>query len=279
MKHDDQWSDSRLRELAVRQLADYDRVQPGTMFAESLTPGVADAYRLQTAVAELRIARGERTIGYKVGCTSPAIRKQLGIDHSISGRLFATECHPDASRLSRQQFENLAIEGELAVELSRAPLPDDFATDGIPVCVSRIFPVIELHNHVIRGDVPSAGELIANNAIHAGFVLGQGVLPKQVSLVEDQLSLQILANDASKPGHLGLINTGCEGLQLIHTIRSSLQWLQAHTNRIGVQLKSGDIVLTGSIPELIPIRVDCQIQVMTKQFGSVDVEFHSDDDR
>ena len=187
------------------------------------------------------------------------------MDHCITGRLYDSECHPAGSKLSRQQFANLAIEGELAVELSRTPIPDDFNAAAIPACVSRIFPVIELHNHVIRGDVPSAGELIANNAIHAGFVQGDGVLAGQVSGVEDQLSLKIFSD--------GEVIAACEGIQLIQTIRSSLQWLLAHTNQIGEQLKAGQIVLTGSIPKLIPVSENCQIKVVTKPFGSVDVEF------
>ncbi len=265
MEHNNLLSDSFIRELAVRQLADYDTCQPGTLFAEELKLCVIDAYRLQSAVAQMRIARGERTIGYKVGCTSPTIRKQLGIDHSITGRLYESECYPSRSVLSRQQFANLAIEGELAVELSRTPIPEDFNSSAIPACVSRVFPVIELHNHVIRGESPSAGELIANNAIHAGFVQGGGILSGQVTDVEDEPWLQIFADDE--------LIAACKGIQLIRTIRSSLRWLLTHTNQIGEQLQAGQIVLTGSIPQLVPVRENCQIKVVTHPFDSVDVEF------
>lgn len=259
------FSAARISELAVRQLTDYDKCQPGTMFANDFNMSVADAYRLQTAVAELRVARGERVIGYKVGCTSHTIREQLGIDHCITGQLYDSECHPAASKLSRQQFANLAIEGELAVELCRRPVSGDFSTAAIPACVSRVFPVIELHNHVIRGDVPLAGEVIANNAIHAGFVMGDVVLPAKVTSPEHHLSLKIFADDA--------LIAECEGIQLVQTISSSLQWLLANTHQSGEQLKAGQIVLTGSIPKLIPIRENCRIKVVTQPFGSVDANF------
>ena len=36
-----------------------------------------------------------------------------------------------------------------AVELSREPTEDDFSGDGIPACVARVIPVIELHHFVI----------------------------------------------------------------------------------------------------------------------------------
>jgi hypothetical protein len=79
---------SQIRRWASRQLADYDACHPGTLFAEPLVLEASQAYALQSAVAELRRRRGERIIGYKVGCTSPTIRAQLGIDHCVTGRLY-----------------------------------------------------------------------------------------------------------------------------------------------------------------------------------------------
>ena len=136
--------------LALRQLEDYDLGRPGTLFAGGIELSVDQAYALQTAVVHLRCKRGEKVIGYKVGCTSPAIRSQLGIDHCIMGRLFDTEQHPSGTSVSGNAYAGLACEGELAIELSRPPNPRDFQTKGLPDCVSRVFPVIELHQYVIR---------------------------------------------------------------------------------------------------------------------------------
>ena len=76
--------------LAARQLEDYDTHQPGTLFAEGCVLNVQQAYELQNAVAKLRFQRGERLIGYKVGCTSSAIQEQLKISHRVRGFLFDT---------------------------------------------------------------------------------------------------------------------------------------------------------------------------------------------
>lgn len=265
MNSNDQFCDSHIVDLAIRQLADYDACDPGTLFAEGLEIGISDAYRLQSAVVDLRIARGERTVGFKVGCTSPTIREQLGIAHSISGRLYEAERHPDSAKLSRGQFENLAIEGELALELSRTPVIDDFQVGTIPACVRRVFPVVELHNHVIRGKKTSAGELIANNAIHAGFVCGEGIPAEQVDRADEELSLEIFAGDR--------LIAGCEGVGLVQSIHSSLRWLLDHAAIIGQSIEADDIVLTGSIPALIPVGENCDIKVATQPFGDVTVEF------
>ena len=95
---------SKIGGWASRQLADYDARRPGSVFAEGVVLSVAQGYGLQAAVAELRRRRGERIIGYKVGCTSPRIRAQLGIDHCVTGRLYATEQH--VSGVEEHRLEN-----------------------------------------------------------------------------------------------------------------------------------------------------------------------------
>lgn len=171
---------SKMAQWAARQLADFDARAPGSIFAEGVTLSVAEGYALQGAVAMLREARGDRVVGYKVGCTSPTIRELLGIDHCVTGRLFDSERHASGAVLSRGDFAKLAIEGELAVELTREPRAEDFVEGRLPACVGRVFAVVELHHHVIRGAKVTAGELIAHNAIHGGFVVGDGVEGKSV---------------------------------------------------------------------------------------------------
>src|SRR3954462_585341 len=66
-----------LQELARRMLADFDARTPSQLFAEPLDLTTVQAYALQAEIARLRDERGETVIGYKVGCTSPAVQQQL----------------------------------------------------------------------------------------------------------------------------------------------------------------------------------------------------------
>ena len=80
--------------LARRMLADFDARTPGESSAGPIELTTDQAYALQTAVARLRADRGEKIIGYKVGCISTAIQAQLGVDGPIFGRLFETDDWP-----------------------------------------------------------------------------------------------------------------------------------------------------------------------------------------
>ena len=259
-----------LPEFAKRQLSDYDSNQPGTIFSEGITLGVEQAYQLQHAVSQLRIERGEILVGFKVGCTSPVIRKQLGIDHCIFGRLYESEKFRTVSTLSRKSYCNLAIEGELAVELSCAPTRDHFAKGEVPSCIKRIFPVIELHNHIVRGKEPSASELVANNAIHAGIVAGKGITSEESSFGEFTSASPTLSIHADE---------NCveqyNGPLLLETISTSLFWLMEELKKQHLSLASGQIVLTGSLPSLIPVTGNCKITVNAPPFGKVEANFTS----
>ena len=163
-----------LQRAARLWLDDYDRRGPGQTLREvpALTP--SEAYEFQGGVARLRERRGEALVGFKVGCTSRPIREQLGIDGPIFGRLFDTECHRSGVRLSYARYANLAVEGELAVRLSRdldgaLPLSDEDCAGAI----EAVFPVIELHHFALPGAGPPGPELIAHNGMQAGFVLGE----------------------------------------------------------------------------------------------------------
>ena len=259
-------SEQQIAEWAEQQLADYDARTPGSLFAKGLTLSVEEGYAVQSAVAALRTARGERVIGYKVGCTSPTIRRQLGIDHCVSGRLFDSEQYTDGVTLSREQFANPAVEGELAIELLRSPRPEDFETDQIPPCVACVYPVIELHHRVMRGSEPTAGELIAHNAINGGAVAGAGVPRRSIEFAElREASLRIFMDDVLVDEY--------SGPALVDTIRSSLAWLNSVVQERGDQLCAGQIVLTGSIPGLHSITEACDIRIDASPFGSVHMTF------
>jgi 2-keto-4-pentenoate hydratase len=222
-------------------LADYDARTPCELFAGPIDLTSRQAYALQAEFARLREARGERVIGYKLGCTSPAVREQLRIGEPIFARLFDSECHDSGARLSHASYANLAVEGELALRLAR-DLPA--STPHSEKCLDAIesfFPVIELHHYVIRSTQPCVQELIASNGMHAGFVLAER--PHGRRLVNPQ-NLTVLLN-GEKVGAIDEPWTMSEPV-------ASVRWLAARLWESGLGLARGQVILTGSPLPLYP---------------------------
>ncbi len=253
-------SSLNLAALARRQLSDYDAISPGNIFGEGIVLDEAAAYRLQSHVAQLRSERGERVIGYKVGCTSPAIQRQLGIDHGVFGRLFANEQHASGVKLSAARYDHLAIEGELAVRLAVDLKPDDGLNEMLDGYFGDVFPVIELHHYVIRGPAATAGELIANNGMHAGFVAPEAVSP-DISAIQGEMLILVDGQIADR----------CDAGRLQETVTSSLRWLANTLPKHDNRLRAGHVVLTGSCCRLIPIEPPCHV-VVESAWGSVEAE-------
>ncbi|MDH3662179.1 MAG: hypothetical protein OEU92_19480 [Alphaproteobacteria bacterium] len=251
-----------LNALARRMLADYDAVDPGTVFAEGLRLSIPDAWRLQTAVAALREQRGETAVGYKIGCVCAGNQKMMGLTHPVWGRLWSSEQHKDGVALKKADFANLALEAEFAFTLKRDVDPEKASPGELVAAVGAVYPVIELHNLMLRSDPPRGHELIANNGILAGVVRGRGVSNPNTPLTTD----------------LALIFDGgtvdfWSSLRWPDDILSAIGWLAEKRAEAGVRLEKGDVILTGAFGPPIPLENKTRVDVTSSAFGSVSATF------
>jgi 2-keto-4-pentenoate hydratase len=235
-------------------LADYDAGRPNALFAERdrdwLT--LEDAYALQRAVAALRRARGERCLGYKVGCVSPTIQKQLGLHQPVRGYLWASERHESGTCLKADRYVHLAIEGELALQLRHVP-SSRMREEELLGCIERCFPVLELHQAVFRGPVPTSQELVAGNAMHAGFVVpAGGALAGPATTVERDVD-QLLCGEIRVELDGQSVETGFVN-ELPGGPLGSLRWLVTVLEQDRQTLRPDALVLTGSPGRLLPVR-------------------------
>jgi 2-keto-4-pentenoate hydratase len=243
-----------LHEIARRILADYDARTPGRLFTEPVEFTTEQAYALQAEVARLREERGEKVIGYKVGCTSRVIQTQLDIDEPIWARVFDTGCFQDGARLAFSHFANLAVEGELAVRLGQDVSASSVGVDQCRTAIASVFPVIELHHYVLRSAQPSLVELIAGGGMHAGFVLAE----HEAELC-DLNSLSVWIDDE----RVGLVS----GAEVVELALGSVRWLAYRLAEKGLTLARGQFVLTGSLLPLYPLRPGSKVVAALSPLG------------
>jgi 2-keto-4-pentenoate hydratase len=248
--------DSDIGEIARRQLADYDAHRPGRIFEDlSFRLSIDEAYAVQSQTAQLRVARGETIGGYKIGCLSEAIRRQLNVDRPVFGRLFTHEFFRSDCRLAAADYDGLAIEGELAVRLAQ-DIPDASRVSGDPAqFIAAAFVTIELHNHVFRAPAKTAQELIANNAFHAGVVL---------PLVEPRLASHSFSEPISVCRNGEALGTAIPALST-ESVLSAIRQIARFAGR----LRKGQILLTGSPLPLYRVFPGDEIEVSGPGTGRV----------
>ena len=219
-----------------------------------------DAYTVQNELVQIRHGSGNPQIGYKVGCTSRQIQEQLGIHQPIFGRLFLQDRHESPQTIDRADFDGLAIEGELAVQLACDPRDLSDSRSKLEQSINHIFPVIELHHTGSPTALLSTAVLVANNAIHAGFV--------QSSTRQE--------TPATKPQSMSIhFDRNCVSTipveKLEHTIFDSLVWLRRELLSIddSPRLKPPVTVLCGSVAELFRVEEPVDIRVEFSEHSAV----------
>lgn len=254
MTTDSIMTNSEVQTLARRQLHDYDARKPGMVFAEpTFHLALDDAYLVQIETAQLRILRGETVAGYKIGCVSAAVRRQLGTEHAVFGHLFASEIRASPAKLSADEFCCLAIEGELALILDDDIDDIDELRKHPMRFVRSVFPVIELHHYIFRGPSPSAAEIVANNALQAGIVVPAA---RATAGTADLLDVTVTISDRVE--ETATVNP----LETVHELASRLA-------AFGIKPRAGEILLTGSPLPLYPVVQDDGIQVQCRGVAAV----------
>lgn len=252
-----------LHRMALGLLKDLDALTPGRTLAGPVSLTIDQAYDLQSTVSRLREQRGEKVIGYKIGCTSRTIQKQLGVEGPIFGRIFDTGWFRSPARISHGCFGNLAVEAELALRLGKDLSGTSVSEQECRDAIEAIFPVIELHHYVIPETWAAGTWLIASNGIHAGFVSAAAEQP--CGGVTFAHSLSICINEIE-------VGSVADSHSLLRRPLDSLRWLAGGLAQLGVRLRKGHVILTGSPLELYPAAPGSRIVVEAPPLGTIGVE-------
>ena len=253
---------SQIDTYAQKILDDYDAVNPSTIFKDKIRMSNEDAHLIQSAVAALRIKRGEEVIGYKIGCISKKTQNKMGFTQPAWGRLWKNELHSNGSILKKINYANPAMEAEFGIILNRDINPNSASFKYILESIETIHPIIEIHNLVYNGEPPYGAELLANNAIHAGVVIGDPIKEKMSLHITD---LQLIFDNE-------VIDTWSDK-KWPNDMLSELEWLIREQSKIGNILKKGDLILTGAYGLPIPIDDKEVIEVKSSLFGNVTASF------
>jgi 2-oxo-3-hexenedioate decarboxylase/2-keto-4-pentenoate hydratase len=200
-----------------------------------------ESYAVQEAL-QARLAAAHGAVGgYKVALTSPAMRHLLRVEEPFAGAIFAGTIGASPAVVRAGDFVRLGIECELAVQLARdlpaAGAPYDRASVGraVGACMAAFELVDDRNADYGNLDAPSC---IADNGWNAGVVLGPPLADWRA------LDLTKAAGRLRLNGRLA--GSGRTGDVMGHPFEA-LAWLANHAARRGLGLKSGQLVMTGSI--------------------------------
>ena len=249
--------------FANKILEDYDANNPGTIFKTDIKLSNEDALLIQSKVTKLRIDRGEKIIGYKIGCVSKETQKKMGFTQPAMGTLWRDELFESGVELNKKDYSNPAMEAEFGVKLNRNIDPNLVSFDYILKSIESIYPLIEIHNLVFSGKEPHGAELLATNALHAGVILG----PETKITNDNKISDLKLIYDNE------IVDMWTDK-KWPYDMLTEVEWLVKEQFKINNILKKDDLILIGAYGFPVPINNNTLIQVTSSEFGNVEAKFN-----
>ena len=257
-----QFSKKELDLYSNKILEDYDTRNPSLIFKDKIKITNEDALLIQSNVAQLREKRGEEIIGYKIGCVSKDTQKKMGFTQPAYGYLWKSELYKSGITLNKEDYTNPAMEAEFGIILNRDIKIELASIKYILESIEGIYPLIEIHNLVFYGDEPHGAELLANNAIHAGVVLGS----------ETKIPANKIETDLKLIYDNKIMDTWNKKIWP-NDMLTEVDWLVKEQAKNNNNLKKGDLILTGAYGFPVPINDKKLIEVTSSAFGDVKATF------
>lgn len=226
--------------------------------------GRTEGYAVQAALE----AQSHGTLfGWKIAATSEAGQKHINVAGPMAGRILSDTVIADGGTASMKGNEMRVGEPEFAFRMGRdlPPRAAPFGVDEVLAAVDSLHPAIEIPDSRFA-DFAGAGEaqLIADNACARLFVLGAATTAnwRAMDLVEERP--QIALRGERYTGH---------GKNVLGDPRVALAWLANELRGLGITLRAGEVVTTGTCHPPLPIRAGDHFAADFGVLGKVSVGF------
>lgn len=232
--------------LARRLDEAWERRRPVAPLSESegLT-SAEEAYAVQTAWNNLRLERGERIVGRKIGLTSRAIQEQLGVSEPDYGNLWASRhfaAQDGRAEFPAEAFIAPRLEGEIAFLMARPLRGPDVTPEEVLAATGALAAAVEVVDSRIEDWRITLADTVADNASYGAFTTG----PWDAQLRETDLrTLGMLLHRNGET-----VETGVGAAALGHPARA-VAWLANKLASFGVGLEAGDTVLSGALSKAV----------------------------
>ena len=217
----------------------------------------AEGYAVQ---AGLEKTSREKLFGWKIAATSEAGQKHINVAGPLAGRILAETVIADGGTASMKGIEMRVAEPEFAFRMARdlAPRATPYSVREVLEAAGTLHPAIEIPDSRFT-DFTSAGEaqLIADNACAHLFVLGPATSAdwRAIDLVEHRPTITLRGERYI--GH---------GKNVLGDPRVALAWCANELRALGLTLRAGEVVTTGTCHPPLPIAAG---DVFAADFGAI----------
>ncbi|MSO85657.1 MAG: 2-keto-4-pentenoate hydratase [Rhodospirillales bacterium] len=222
-----------------------------------------DAYRIQDALVARLTADGQHPFGIKVGSTSAAAQRRFKTAEPVIGTLFLQRQVANGGAVATERLIAPRIECEIAVRMGADLKGPGVTPDAAEAAFGSLMGAFEIVDARTRDWRIAGIELVADNAINAGFVLG----PERPAHGLDAAGVSVMF------GREGDRTTYGSGANVMGGPKFVIAWLANWMGARGKTLARGTVVLTGSLSEILPANKGDRFKAEFTPLGEVEVRF------
>lgn len=237
-------------------------VAPLTSRGLALT--IEDAYRIQERMVGHRRAAGERVVGKKIGLTSKVVQRALGVDQPDFGWLLSGMVYAEGEPIPAERLIQPRAEGEIAFVLRRDLRGPGVTGADVLAATECVLPCFEIVDSRIDDWKIRIEDTVADNASSGAFVLGgRAVDPRDVDL---RLCGMVLEKNGE------VVGTGA-GAAALGSPVNAVAWLANTLGRLDIPLLAGEVILSGSLAALVPVKAGDSLRLDLGGIGGCSVRF------
>lgn len=211
-------------------------IAPLTTERPDMTP--ADAYAIQSAMVESKLAGGDTIVGYKLGLTSKPMQDMFGVNEPDYAPVFASGVVEDGAVVDMSRFIQPRVEAEIALVLEKSLRGPGVTALGAYQAIGGAVAAIEIVDSRIEDWKIKLPDTIADLASSAATVPASRVVPL------DGFDVRLLGMVITRNGEL--MGTGAGAAALGNPV-AAVAWLANTLAPYGVTLEAGRFVMTGSL--------------------------------
>lgn len=256
---------NKIKEYAAL-LADAEKTGVGTNPLTTLDPSlsVTEAYHIQLENIQMKVEQGKKIIGKKIGLTSLAMQKLLGVDEPDYGHLLDSMEVINGGTISIEKVLQPKVEAELAFVLKKDLIGPNITTLDVLQATDYIVPALEIVDSRVKDWKIKLPDTIADNASSGFYVLGD----RKAKV--DEINLELLGMVLSKNNEI--VNTGV-GAAALGNPATCVAWLANKLSEFGIPLKAGEIILSGALSAAADAKAGDSFSARFAHLGEVKVHF------
>jgi 2-keto-4-pentenoate hydratase len=237
-------------------------IDPLTVVDPEIT--VDEAYYIQLENIKKKLNEGQKVVGKKIGLTSVAVQKLLGVDEPDYGHLLDSMVVENGGTIDTKDMLQPKIEGEIAFVLKKDLKGPNVTAVDVIQATDYILPALEIVDSRVQDWKIKLQDTVADNASSGLYVLGG-----KPTKLED-IDLELVGMVLSQNGEM--VNTGV-GAAALGNPATCVAWLANRLADYDISLKAGEVILSGALSGMVVAKSGDSFTARFAHLGQVSVNF------